>query len=40
MVWAEKPKIIAVDNVHELAADRRDLVFFLHKLPSDTKLSR
>ncbi|MCE8428632.1 MAG: DUF460 domain-containing protein [Candidatus Methanoperedens sp.] len=38
MVWAEKPQIIAVDNVHELAADRCDLVFFLQKLPSDTKL--
>lgn len=38
MVWAEKPQIIATDNIHELAADKQDLVFLLRKLPHDTKL--
>jgi predicted RNase H-like nuclease (RuvC/YqgF family) len=38
MAWKEKPQIIAADNIHELASDRRDLVSFLQKLPSETKL--
>ncbi len=38
MVWKDKPQIIAVDNVHELASDRHDLVSFLQKLPANTKL--
>ncbi|MCZ7363084.1 MAG: DUF460 domain-containing protein [Candidatus Methanoperedens sp.] len=38
MAWKEKPQIIATDNVHELASDRRDLVFFLQRLPVSTKL--
>ena len=38
MAWKEKPHIIAVDNVHELASDRHDLVLLLQKLPASTKL--
>jgi predicted RNase H-like nuclease (RuvC/YqgF family) len=38
MAWKEKPQIIASDNVHEIASDRHDLVSFLQKLPSTTKL--
>ena len=38
MAWKEKPHIIAVDNVHELASDRQDLVLLLQKLPASTKL--
>lgn len=38
MVWEEKPSLIAVDNIFELASDKHDLVFFLQKLPANTKL--
>ncbi len=38
MAWKEKPQIIAVDNIYELAKDRNDLVSFLQKLPAVTKL--
>ncbi|MCZ7393285.1 MAG: DUF460 domain-containing protein [Candidatus Methanoperedens sp.] len=38
MAWKEKPALIAVDNIFELASDKHDLVSFLQKLPSDTKL--
>jgi predicted RNase H-like nuclease (RuvC/YqgF family) len=38
MVWEEKPSLIAVDNIFELASDRHDLVSFLQKLPANTKL--
>ncbi|VVB94813.1 Uncharacterised protein [uncultured archaeon] len=38
MAWKEKPAIVAVDNIHELASDRRDLVMMLKKLPANTKL--
>ncbi len=38
MAWKEKPSIIAVDNIFELASDKHDLVSFLQKLPTDTKL--
>ncbi len=38
MAWKEKPGIIAVDNIHELASDRHDLVSFIQKLPAATKL--
>src|SRR3989304_7226819 len=38
MAWKEKPQIIAIDNVHEIASDRHDLGLFLQKLPSSTKL--
>ncbi len=38
MAWKEKPAIVAVDNIHELASDRRDLVMMIKKLPANTKL--
>jgi predicted RNase H-like nuclease (RuvC/YqgF family) len=38
MVWEEKPSLIAVDNIFELASDKHDLVSFLQKLPANTKL--
>ncbi len=38
IAWKEKPALIAVDNIFELASDKHDLVSFLQKLPADTKL--
>ncbi len=38
MAWKEKPALIAVDNIFELASDKLDLVSFLQKLPANTKL--
>ncbi|MCX9082183.1 MAG: DUF460 domain-containing protein [Candidatus Methanoperedens sp.] len=38
MVWKEKPSIISVDNIHEIVSDKQDLISFLQKLPSNTKL--
>lgn len=38
MAWKEKPSLIAVDNIFELASDKHDLVSFLQKLPPSTKL--
>ncbi|MDP2766267.1 MAG: DUF460 domain-containing protein [Candidatus Methanoperedens sp.] len=38
MAWKEKPALIAVDNIFELASDKHDLVSFLQKLPANTKL--
>ncbi len=38
LAWREKPSIIAVDNIFELASDKHDIVSFLQKLPPDTGL--
>jgi len=38
MIWEQKPHILAVDNIHELARDRRDLISFMGKLPHQTRL--
>lgn len=38
MAWKEKPELIAVDNIYELANDKHDLVSFLQKLPTNTRL--
>jgi predicted RNase H-like nuclease (RuvC/YqgF family) len=38
MAWKEKPQFIAIDNIYELAPDRRSLVSMLSKLPHETKL--
>ncbi len=38
LAWREKPSIIAVDNIFELASDKHDLVSLLQKLPPDTRL--
>ncbi len=38
MAWKERPQFIAIDNVHELATDRKALVYLLQKLPHETKL--
>ncbi len=38
MAWKEKPQFVAIDNIHELASDRHDLVSLLQKLPAATKL--
>ncbi len=38
MIWEEKPSIIAVDNVFELAEDEKKLAQLLSILPSDTRL--
>ncbi len=38
MVWKDKPGIIAVDNIYELASDRRGLIALISRLPAHTKL--
>ncbi|TGC11474.1 DUF460 domain-containing protein [Methanolobus halotolerans] len=38
MVQKDRPVYIAVDNIYELAADKRDLIHFLDQLPESTKL--
>ncbi len=38
MVWQEKPALIAVDNIFELASDKHELASILSKLPANTKL--
>ncbi|MCX9011008.1 MAG: DUF460 domain-containing protein [Candidatus Methanoperedens sp.] len=38
MVWKERPAMVAVDNIYELASDKHDLISLLRKLPRDTKL--
>jgi len=38
MAWKERPQFIAIDNVHELAPDRKALVYLLQELPHETKL--
>ena len=38
MAWKEKPQYVAIDNIHELAPDRKALVSLLMKLPHETKL--
>ena len=38
MVWQEKPQLIAVDNIFELASDKHELASILSKLPANTKL--
>ncbi|MCZ7383453.1 MAG: DUF460 domain-containing protein, partial [Candidatus Methanoperedens sp.] len=38
MAWQEKPALIAVDNIFELASDKHELASILSKLPANTKL--
>jgi len=38
MAWQEKPALIAVDNIFELATDKHELASILSKLPANTKL--
>jgi len=38
MVWKRQPEILAVDSIHELARDRRELLEFLGKLPPQVKV--
>ncbi|MDP2846532.1 MAG: DUF460 domain-containing protein, partial [Candidatus Methanoperedens sp.] len=38
LVWQEKPALIAVDNIFELASDKHELASILSKLPANTKL--
>jgi predicted RNase H-like nuclease (RuvC/YqgF family) len=38
MAWKDKPAIIAVDNIFELASDRRELIALISRLPAHTKL--
>ncbi len=38
LVWQEKPALIAVDNIFELASDKHELASILSKLPDNTKL--
>jgi len=38
IAWKEKPALIAVDNIYEIASDKQSLISFLQKLPSNTKL--
>jgi hypothetical protein len=38
MIKDDHPMIIAVDNIYELAKDKKELIHFLEKLPSGVKL--
>ncbi|MEM2934296.1 MAG: DUF460 domain-containing protein [Methanocellales archaeon] len=38
LIEREKPEIVAVDNIHELAADKSELALLLRKFPPHTKL--
>lgn len=38
MVHQDRPSIIAVDNVFELAANKKELIHFLERLPKNVKL--
>ncbi|MEM2924414.1 MAG: DUF460 domain-containing protein [Methanocellales archaeon] len=38
LIQQEKPDIVAVDNIHELAADKRELAMLMKKFPAHTKL--
>jgi uncharacterized protein len=38
LIRDRQPEIVAMDNVHELASDKRELVSILRRLPSSTKL--
>lgn len=38
MIWQQRPQVLAVDNIHELATSRRDLIHFMRKLPPNTRL--
>jgi predicted RNase H-like nuclease (RuvC/YqgF family) len=38
LIEREKPEIVAVDNIHELAGDKRELILLLKKFPPHTKL--
>ncbi|NYT02835.1 MAG: DUF460 domain-containing protein [Methanosarcinales archaeon] len=38
LIREQRPELIAVDNVHELASSRRDLISLLRQLPMNTRL--
>lgn len=38
MIHQLKPHILAIDNIHELTRNRRDLISFMRRLPAGTKL--
>ena len=38
MIHQLKPHILAIDNIHELTRNRRDLISFMRRLPVGTKL--
>jgi predicted RNase H-like nuclease (RuvC/YqgF family) len=38
MIQRDKPEIIAVDNIFELAADRSELIYLMERLPESIKL--
>ena len=38
LIRERQPKIVAMDNVHELAADRKELINLLRRLPPSTQL--
>lgn len=38
LIRERQPEIVAMDNVHELARDRKDLIALLHRLPLSTRL--
>jgi len=40
MIRQRAPEIVAVDSVHELAADRSDLVWLLRQMPPGTRVVR
>jgi predicted RNase H-like nuclease (RuvC/YqgF family) len=38
MIQQQRPHILAVDNIYELTSSKRDLIFFMRKLPRETRL--
>ena len=40
MIQRDRPEIIAVDNIFELAADRNELLSLMERLPDGVKLVR
>jgi len=40
LIRERQPEIVAMDNVHELAAGRNELINIMRRLPGATKLYR
>ena len=38
LIRERQPEIVAMDNLHELASDRRELINILHRVPPTTKM--
>ena len=38
LIRERQPEIVAMDNLHELASDRRELINILHRIPPTTRM--